>query len=85
MEGPHWFFMVYPGSATQDQINHQTGSKDCEERANIESSSDYDNFIDNAAYRSAARSSSGRTSSPANKLVDSSLIPRSSHVFQRFT
>ena len=77
MEGPHWFLMVCPWSA---KIIHQTWSKNCEERANIESSSDYDNSVDNAdcSEHWSARSSSGRTSSPANKLVDSSLVPRPS-------
>ena len=75
MEGPHWFFMVCPGSVTQDQVIHQTWSKDCEERANTESSSDYDDSIGNADWSEhwSARSSSRRTSSPANKLVDSTV------------
>ena len=71
MEGPHWFFMVCPGSTTKDQIIHQTWSEDCEEGANFKSNSNFADFIDNVDRNEhwIARSSSSRISPPANMLV----------------
>ena len=48
MEGPHWVFMVCLGSTIKDQVIHQTRSKNGEKGANFGSSSDHDDFIDNA-------------------------------------
>ena len=66
MEGPHWFFMVCPGSTTKDQIIYQTWSKDCEEGANFKTS-----FSNNTDEHRNPSSCNGRTSLPANKLVGS--------------
>ena len=73
MEGSYWFFVVCTGSATQDQVIRRIWNKDYEERANFESSSDYDNFTDNSGWSEhrSTRSSSGRISSPANMFVAS--------------
>ena len=75
MEGPYWLLVVSHESTKKDQIIHQTWSKDCEERANTESNSQYANYTDHTDWSEhwSARSGSIWTLSPANKFVYSNI------------